>query len=338
MLLYLLAMVGPRPRGWRDQTWRYEQCTFVSARMTSKQLATIFESGEHHWAIADSSATVEFRQGQIGTVHAPSLAQYAQLRLPWPSVIYSPGIAVDHINSPQGYLVGVDDQPSFPAFSGAFNAFFYDSFAVTGTQNPQLGNVSIHWLDTRARVRRVRIRPASLEVWVDGSALDGASLELNGVEWRTTVAIEKPRVVIQLPSGLPTDAWLWLKRGPEWLDFRSLNQWGGYQSPDVELELPRDPVAELTRLAAQGEGAMLEYKEELPRTDAQKRSVFKTVVAFANGAGGTILFGVTDAGDIKGLTGKLTEERRRLTDLVRSAVNPPPRSASAKSVLMAGRC
>lgn len=157
-----------------------------------------------------------------------------------------------------------------------------------------------------------------------GSELADTFLELNGAERRTVVAVDKRRTVLQLPDGLPRDAWLWLKRGSEWLDFRSLTRWGGYQSPDIEIELPRDPLAEVSRMAAQGEGATLEYKQKLPDTKSEKRTVLKTVVAFANGAGGTILFGVSDDGEINGLEGVLAEERRKLTDLIRSLVAPPP--------------
>ena len=161
-----------------------------------------------------------------------------------------------------------------------------------------------------------------MEVLLGGSSLAGTFLELNGAESRAVVAVETSHVVLRLPHGLPGDAWLWLKRGSDWLDFRSLGRWGGHLSPDVEIEVPEDPVAELTGLAAQGEGANLEYKEKLPDTKPEKRTVFKTVVAFANGDGGTVLFGVRDDGEIKGLDGNLAEQRRRLVDLIRSLITP----------------
>jgi len=117
-----------------------------------------------------------------------------------------------------------------------------------------------------------------------------------------------------------------LKSGAEWLDFRPLNQWGGVLSPDVEMELPRDPAAELSHLATRGEGPFLEYKEKLPDTKDEKRKVFKTIVAFANGGGGSVVFGIEDETKlIKGLPGKPSVERRRLSDLVRDLVSPSPR-------------
>jgi hypothetical protein len=137
--------------------------------------------------------------------------------------------------------------------------------------------------------------------------------------------VDGNRVSIPLPGGLPSDAWLWLKSGSAWLDFRPLSHWGGALSPDIEIDFPPDPAVELGKLATQGEGAQLEYKEKLPDTRDEKRKVFKTVVAFANGGGGTLVFGIEDeTKEIKGLDGKPSVERRRLTDLLRDLVSPAP--------------
>jgi hypothetical protein len=162
-------------------------------------------------------------------------------------------------------------------------------------------------------------------MWIGGRALGGAILELNGATHRHRARLARAgRISWPLPQGALDDAWLWLKRGSDWLDYRSLSGWGGYQSPDVEIEAPQDPAAEVTSLAAQGEGQYLEYKEKLPDNRNEKRNTFKDVVAFANGGGGTVLFGVNDDGEIVGLTGTLASERHRLTDLLRGLVSPSP--------------
>jgi schlafen family protein len=257
----------------------------------------------------------------------PGLVGCCNIQLPWPSFVHAPGfVNAGHLNAPQGYLVGEGATPSFPAFGGAFNAFFYDQYAISGIGNPQLNTANIQVVDNRARIRRVRVRPTSIDLWLGGSALPSTVVELNGAEYRTVVRTDTSRVLIPLPDGLPSDAWIWLKSSAEWLDFRPLNNWGGETSPDVEMELPRDPAAELSHLATRGEGPFLEYKEKLPDTKDQKRTVFKTVVAFANGGGGSLVFGIEDETKlIKGLSGKRAVERRRLTDLVRDLVSPAPR-------------
>jgi hypothetical protein len=324
-LLSLQAVVGPQPPGWLKQTWTYTQCTFASAQITAGRLASLLEPGApRELVIGRTRALVDMQPGQFSCLHAPSLAQYDELRLDWPCLVYTPSMTGVTVNAPQGYLIGAGDVPSFPVFSGAYAAFFTGIFAVGGTGNPQLGRMSIRWVDTGARIVRVRVHAASLEVWLDGSSLAGTVLELNGVESRAIVPVSKRRVVFELPGGLPSEAWLWLKRGAEWADFRSFGGWGGYRSPDIQVDLPEDPGAEVSRLAAQGEGVHLEYKEKLPDTTSEKRTVFKTIVAFANGAGGTMLFGVSDDGAITGLNGDLAVQRRRLNDLIRSLVTPPP--------------
>jgi hypothetical protein len=327
-LIGLQARVGPKPDAWQEHTWEYEQCTFVSGRVTSRRLAQWLKGGAQTFSLGHVRTAIAFPENaQYTCVHVPSLARYSNVELPWPSFVHMPGfVNAGHVNDPQGYLVGEGTTPSFPDFGGAFNAFFYDQYAISGVGRPQLNTANIHVVDDRARIRRVRVRPASIELWLGGSALPETVVELNGAEYRTVVKAKKPRVLIPLPDGLPSDAWIWLKLGAEWLDFRPLNQWGGVISPDVEMELPRDPAAELSHLATRGEGPFLEYKEKLPDTRDEKRNVFKTVVAFANGAGGSLVFGIEDETKlIKGLPGKPSVERRRLTDLVRDLVSPSAR-------------
>ena len=327
-VIALQAIVGPRPDIWQDRIWRYKQCAFIAGRSSAKRLATLLEGGAQMLDIGGVGTPIEFAPQQVLTaVHAPGLAEYSSVALQWPSFAYSFSFAnASSVNAPQEYLVGVATTPSFPTFAAAYNAFFYGQYVVSGVGNPELGRAWIRVVDGRARIRRVRVRPASLDVWLAGSQASGAYLELNGQESRIVVEVDNPHVVIPLRNGLPSDAWLWLKNGREWLDFRSLTPWGGYLSSDIEFDLPRDPVADLSRLATQGEGLHLEYKEKLPDTRDQKRKVFKTAVAFANGAGGTIVFGVQDEGaGVVGVEGNEATQRRRLTDMVRDLVSPSPK-------------
>ena len=307
--------------------WAYPAYTFVSARITAKALAS-FCSAERvqHVRLGGVGAAAEFRGGQISWTHIPSRSEYARIALDWPATVYTAHLTNYRVNPPFGYLVGQHEVPSFPSFSGAFSAFFYDRFAVTGTQNPELGQITIRFVDDQARIRRVRVGLTSLRVSVGGRAVRGACLALNSSDYRTTAAVDAAELALPLPGGgLPSDAWLWLKRESQWLDYRPLSQWGGRFSTDIQFDLPKDPVAEITRLASQGEGAQLEYKEKLPDTRDEKRKVFKTVVAFANGSGGKILFGVEDETHrITGVQGKLPELRQRLTDLLRDLVKSLP--------------
>jgi predicted HTH transcriptional regulator len=121
---------------------------------------------------------------------------------------------------------------------------------------------------------------------------------------------------------------VWLKGEDGWLDYRSITPWGGRQSADVEVELPDDPIADISAPATQGESTHLEYKSTLPGEGSDtKRKALKTVVAFANGEGGVMLFGVEgddDVGQIVGIGGQLAANVRRLNDLVRDRISPNP--------------
>jgi hypothetical protein len=239
---------------------------------------------------------------------------------PWPSFRTQIGFRDGgHFNAPQGYFVGMGDSPSFPTFGSAFNSFFYGRQEVTGVSNSIEQQLTLEVIDRRARVERVRIRPASIDVWT--------VLELGGVEYRTAVRVKGKHVSLPLPNGLPSDPWLWLKQDGDWLDLRPLTHWGGKLSPDIEVDFPRDVGVELSDLASKGEGPLLEYKQKLPETAREKRNVFKTVAAFANGSGGTILFGIEDESlSPIGLQGVRNEERRRLNDMLRDLVTPPPQA------------
>ncbi len=117
--------------------------------------------------------------------------------------------------------------------------------------------------------------------------------------------------------------------------------WGGSRSAGVEIAAPEDPVADLSALAAQGESTWLEYKRQLPSDSKEsKRTVLKTVVAFANGEGGTLLFGVDgddETGQIVGVPGDAPELQRRVNDLLRALITPtPPSTVSAHDI--EGKC
>ncbi len=74
----------------------------------------------------------------------------------------------------------------------------------------------------------------------------------------------------------------------------------------------------LTRLLSQPEGKTLEFKRDL----SSPENVLRTVVAFANTSGGTILIGIEDATlDVRGVSNPRDEEER-LTNLISDLIKP----------------
>ena len=69
-----------------------------------------------------------------------------------------------------------------------------------------------------------------------------------------------------------------------------------------------------------GESDRLEFKE-IPNDHADRW--MKTAVAFANGRGGRILFGISNSREVKGLDGDLFAMRDSIADSVASSCSPP---------------
>lgn len=63
-------------------------------------------------------------------------------------------------------------------------------------------------------------------------------------------------------------------------------------------------LPDLTRLAASGEGAFIEFKRKVPRGER----IAKEVIAFANTSGGRLLLGVGDDGSVVGVRDAEEEE------------------------------
>jgi hypothetical protein len=339
-LRFAEILVGSEPPGWEHRTWTYSGWTFMTREMTARQLASLLES-------EGAGGLVELSLGELSTgfsltgspqwFRLASWQEYDRVELEWPSRLVNLPIDGGLTNQPPGYMVGMDG-PSFPTFAGAFGAFFYDQWGQSGANQPTLGQIKVRILDRRARIRRTVARAASVDVWVDGRSAKGCHLELNSTTAHLDVELAgRGKVTQPLPAGLGQDPWLWLKSGSEWIDYRSLTPWGGRQPRGVEFEAPDDALAEVTALAAQGESTYLEYKSVLPDDNqTSKRKTLKTVVAFANGEGGTILFGVDgddSAGTIMGLSGNPAQLVRRLNDLVRDCLSPAPNFTVAAHVV-----
>jgi hypothetical protein len=235
--------------------------------------------------------------------------------LPWPSHEWNVSIQDPPSQVAHGELVAAD-APAFIGFDQAAAAFF----AVPPTPNRSFSGreLVIREQDRRARIDAVRVRPTEILATVSGQALGGTELTLAGDgEPRTRLTPKAHEVRLSLPYGLNPGAWLALHRDQELLDRRLLDAgWGG---ADFELEV--DPRTRLDVLISGGEGPTTEFKQQLPGT--KPGVVMKTAAAFANGAGGTLLFGVDDDGHIVGLDhagkGKAMD---RVTNLLTDWVRP----------------
>lgn len=225
----------------------------------------------------------------------------------------------------------------------AFRAFFYGDFSG-GPGRPSALRLR-HRTHGRAWLEQVRVAPASLDVRQGGSAIAGAKVELNSAACRCDAcAAETGQITLPLLDGLPPGAWLYLSRDRHWLDYRAIGDYAGAADlarAGVDVEVPEDLESEIQALLSQGEGLHGEFKRQLPEDSVDsKRTIFKIVAAFANGQGGSIVFGVQkDEATMCGLDGiDLIAERDRLAQLARSIVTPAPEVEAALMSATARRC
>lgn len=183
-------------------------------------------------------------------------------------------------------------------------------------------------VDTRARINRVHISQEELLVEVEGSALDGITVEMAGDApgFAETLKASAPihTVTFQLTDGLPAGAWVVVRAGSEWLDRRFLAwTWVTGQEAGVTVEVPAK--TKIDAFIAARESDIVEFKQEIPENEAARAKVMKTVCAFANGSGGSLLFGITDDYELKGLPeAKASKHTDTLSNLIDAWVEPTP--------------
>ena len=321
-------IVGGENPAVEQHIWTYETCTFASCHLPASDLGAWLVAGTPQQVAVGPISFECSLHAHANAQHKPRWAQHDNRPIDWPSVAYTLSLVADSSRpfQPPGDMLIGPDAPAFVTFGVAFNAFFYDNYTLTGSSNPPLGNIEVRVVDDRGRISAIAIKPTHLEVEVGGSDLGSASIELMATVDRTTIPLTAPGPVgVPLPNGLPNDAWLWLRTPTEWLDYRSLGGWASYRSPDVRDDRPAEPEADLEAMIAQGEGQHVEFKRQLPdNAPGSRRTVFKTIAAFANGQGGSVLFGVTDDGEVVGIADEKGEPGDRFHNMLRSSTAPTP--------------
>jgi hypothetical protein len=226
-------------------------------------------------------------------------------------------------------ILAADGYPTFFNFYAAAAWFFWlDRNPVGGSVNR--GTTYRHQ-DTSARIIRVVFGKERVQVEVDGDGLAGTTVEVAGdvpgPSKRLTRRLS-PTVRFQLPDGLPSGAFVIIRRGGQWLDRRFLKwPYARGDHPDVEEEAVEiEPESKLDFFVESRESQQVEFKSGLPgETDEHKKTVMKTVAAFANGEGGSLLFGITKEYEVIGVPGaNIATDEDRISDLIDDWVSPRP--------------
>ncbi len=329
-LHHLWALVGAEPPDWRERTWRYEQLRFVACRVPASNLAAVCSTDVGTvMRLGQMEAVIRQPIGPANWTRRPSYAAHDRVPLPIPVTDFQISAADSNRHLPHEMLAG-ESCPSFPEPNSAWRAFAEGDYSLSGANQPPIDLAQIRIAETAAWIGSVHVTATELTAEVLGTAVAGAELELFGTTDRSQRQLDRPgTVTFALSDGLPPSAWLWLKRGLQWLDYRPIDARSGWTGEHgrapVEIEQPVDPQANIEALIASGEGPRLEFKEQLP-TRPRDRKLLRGVPAFANGTGGTIIFGINhDETTVTGLSGgDATTLRDQLVNFVRAAVIPMP--------------
>jgi hypothetical protein len=310
----LEVTVGEPPPSWRRQRWRYPRAVFIASKPVGATVARWLTRGRISLPSVSFALALE---GSVGVERRDSSFEGIYEKLPWPTHEWQVHLRDTSRQMLHDELVAADT-PAFINFDQAAAAFF----GVVGVQNRNFSGreVLVRQQDRRARIDSVRVRPTEVVVNVSGEHLRGACIALSGADGPSKKLSPRTREVrLPAPAGLGPGAWLALHRDQELLDRRVLDRsWGG---KDFDVEVAASTRVEV--LISGGERATVEFKRELPGNNP--RGVMKTVAAFANGAGGTLLFGVEDDGHVVGLGDECTRQSvDRLTNLISAWVRPLP--------------
>ncbi len=313
-LSLLEVTVEEAPPSWRRGRWSYERAVFVASKLAGATVAKWLERGR----ISLPSLSIKTAlDGSVSLERRDSNFQGIYEQLPWPVREW-----IVRFHDSSGQMVHDElvaaDSPAFISFDRAAAAFF--GVPLKPNRNFSGREIVVRQQDRRARIDRVRVHPTELVIDVSGKQLRGASLTFGGFDGASRALSPHTREVrLPISEGLGEGAWLALHRDRELLDRRILDPAWGAQDIDVVV----DSATRVEVLISGGERATVEFKRQLPGEDPI--GVMKTVAAFANGAGGTILFGVENDGEIVGVGEDDDRDHRdRLTSLVIDRVRPLP--------------
>ncbi len=325
----LLEVVsGAPPPGWEPAIWEYPEVILSAFHQSGSQMADCLREGTiqaegHTVRLPELQTPVQWERHQSGHV-----GTYQPLE--WPSVEARLLSGGSPQYEPAGHLLSAGDAPSFLNLYTAAANFFWMGKQIAGGAINQA--VVYRHQERRARIAHVRIAANDeVEVGIEGPAVDGMTVELPGDSpgpstriWSDPI---KPIQVVhfELKDRLPPGSWLVLRKGSEWVDRRFLNvPWS--REPQSGVEYVVEAATRLESLVASRERDQLEFKREVPTAMEGKGRLMKTVCAFANGQGGSVLVGVDDDRNIVGIGGnEVGRISDQLTEMVGTWVEPRPR-------------
>lgn len=318
---------GAAPPSWEMQEWQYPRVLFAAMTHRGETVANWLRTG--NLTLGDRQVFLPSTMDSLAWERRQSRSQGPYESLEWPVTETTVATVDGSLGEPQAPLVSDEGAPSFVSFYTAAACFFWLDRQPAGGLLHQ--GVMYRHQDTRGRLNSVRIEGEAVEVEVEGDAIGGMIVELAGEVAGPTQRVPDHRghscetLRFTLKDGLPPGAWVLLRSGGEWIDRRFLTApWT--RDAEAGVEFVVEPRTKLEAFLFNREGPRTEFKRQVPTDDDGKAKVMKTVCAFANGAGGSVLFGVDDDHGLCGVPiQKVDRLKDQLTQMVGSWVEPRPR-------------
>lgn len=171
-----------------------------------------------------------------------------------------------------------------------------------------------------AWLEKIHFSLTALELHLDGKLLIGAKLKVvgSGIQDYDDYPTEKI-VTIPLPNGRPDYLKIALIKDGTWLDYYIDNK--NYRSNPLNPSRSNVTFAEpetkdkIVELIDRGEGKTIEFKADISLS-SQKLKWLKTIAAFANGEGGSLILGISDEeGSVTGINGMLQKYQNSISKL-----------------------
>ncbi len=313
---------GEKPPRWRPLHWMYEEATFLAEQTDGVTVRRWFEA--EAVSVGDVTAALPPLQQNISREHRSSGQEHIYEALRWPSVVYDLGQWTGVNTQPPEPLIA-EGAPSFHTHAKAASHFFGVDFGSGG-----LADRAFHFRvqDLAGRIASVVVGVTGMDVLIEGSAIEGAVVELaSDIEGPTERVAGHDPVTVTFPQTgpPPPNAWVVLRRGSVWIDRKFLRTiYTTNADPGVEYEA--EPGTEVQSLVAQGETSMIEFKSRLPvdKDRDYRLDIAGTVAAFANQEGGRLLVGVANNGSIEGVTvpRSLDDSQLAVINLIKDLVTP----------------
>jgi hypothetical protein len=318
-------VTGAPPVSWRAERLIYRDAILLAIRTKGSTAARWLHKGRARlnntnliFPQLNPNPQVQREAGGSHTGYEPSR---------WPTIRTDlVGTPITQHQQPQQMLVHAGN-PTFHTFATGARYILRDPSAIDSTIFRRL---SYRHLDTHARIATVEYTDQDMWISLEGDHLAGITVELMGStpgpSRRLRRAPLRP-VHLRLSEVVPQNAFVVLVRDDLVLDRKTVGwDYPTMQDPDVRRLVKFDPNARLEALLYQKENQQVEFKQGIiGDADSEKETVLKTVAAFANGAGGSLYFGINKRYEATGIRDTDAPDfQDSVSDLIDDWVHPTP--------------